>query len=198
MWIRNSRGSASYVEKVARLDASKFGNVQGSVSTFADLSVALGATPCYVQRVHFWYLKSAYFLETQWGPPLFEAPGCHLAVAMSSVTLLCVADANNTIQESIWVGRQTSPQGGTRFRMLRAQFWSLAQSKYISEGTQKWTLLGSKVVPPGRPVFGPFILSDVLKLCKLLCAQNFKLEATLTQTASAAGILNWGGPYLRL
>ena len=62
--------------------------------------------------------------------------------------------------------------------MLRAQFWSLAQSKYISEGTQKWTLLGSKVVPPGRPVFGPFILSDVLKLCKLLCAQNFKLEAT--------------------
>ena len=68
----------------------------------------------------------------------------------------------------------------------------------ISEGTQKWTLLGSKVVPPGGPVFGPFILSDVLKLCKLLCAQNVKLEATLTQTASVAGILNWGGPYLRV
>ena len=67
----------------------------------------------------------------------------------------------------------------------------LAQSKYISEGTQKWTLLGSKVVPPGGPVFGPFILSDVLKLCKLLCAQNVKFEATLTQTASAAEILNW-------
>ena len=62
--------------------------------------------------------------------------------------------------------------------MLRAQFWTLAQSKCISEGTQKWTLLGSKVVPPGGPVFGPFILSDVLKLCKLLCAQNVKLEAT--------------------
>ena len=72
------------------------------------------------------------------------------------------------------MGRQTSPQGGTRFRMLRAQFWTLAQSKHISEGTQKWTLLGSKVVPPGGPVFGPFILSDVLKLCKLLCAQNSK------------------------
>ena len=88
------------------------------------------------------------------------------------------------------MGHQTSPQGGTRFRMLRAQFWTLARSKYISEGTQKWTLLGSKVVPPGGPVFGPFILSDVLKLCKLLCAQNVKLEATLTQTASVAGILN--------
>ena len=96
------------------------------------------------------------------------------------------------------MGREASPQGGTRFRMLRAQFRSLAQSKYILEGTQKWTLLGSKVVPPGGPVFGPFILSDVLKLCKLLCTQNFKLEATLTQTASAAAILNWGGPYLRL
>ena len=92
--------------------------------------------------------------------------------------------------------RQTSPQGGTRFRMLRAQFWTLAQSKYISEGTQKWTLLGSKVVPPGGPVFGPFILSDVLKLCKLLCAQNVKLEATFTQTASVAGILNCSRPWL--
>ena len=83
--------------------------------------------------------------------------------------------------------------------MLRAQFWALAQSKYISEGTQKWTLLESKVVPLlAGPVFGPFILSDVLKLCKLLCAQNVKLEATVTQTASVAGILNWGGPYLRV
>ena len=66
--------------------------------------------------------------------------------------------------------------------MLRAQFWTLAQSKYISEGTQKWTLLGSKVVPPGGPVFGPFILSDVLKFCRLLCAQNVKREATYTNS----------------
>ena len=29
VWIRNSTGSASYAEKVARLHASKFGNVQG-------------------------------------------------------------------------------------------------------------------------------------------------------------------------
>ena len=64
--------------------------------------------------------------------------------------------------------------------MVRAQFWTLAQSKYISEGTQKWTLLGSKVVPPGGPVrfeVQAFILSDVLKVCKLLCAQdNVKLK----------------------
>ena len=99
-------------------------------------------------------------------------------------------DSSNTIQDSIWVGRQTGPQGGTGFRMLRAQFWTLAQSKCMSKGVQKWTLLGSKVVPPGGSVFGPFILSDVLKLCRLPCAKNFKLEATWTQTASAAGILN--------
>ena len=54
------------------------------------------------------------------------------------------------------------------------------------------------MVPPGGPVFGPFILSDVLKLCKLLCAQNAKLKATLTQTASVAGILNCLRPWLQL
>ena len=80
------------------------------------------------------------------------------------------------------MGREIGPQGGTGFRLLRAQFWTLAQSKYISEGTQKWTLLGSKVVPPGGPVFGPFILSDVLKFCRLLCAQNVKREATYTNS----------------
>ena len=87
-------------------------------------------------------------------------------------------------------GASNRPQGGTGFRMLMAQFWTLAQSKYISKGVQKWTLLGLKVVPPGGSVFGLFILSDLLKLCRLPCAQNVKLEATLTQTASAAGILN--------
>ena len=94
------------------------------------------------------------------------------------------------------MGRQTGPQGGTGFRMLRAQFWTLAQSKYISEGLQKWTLLGSKLVPPGGPVFGPFILSDVLKLCNGYATNNVKLEATLTQRASAAGILNCSRPVL--
>ena len=38
------------------------------------------------------------------------------------------------------MGRETGPQGGTGFKLLRAQFWTLAQSKYISEGTQKFKL----------------------------------------------------------
>ena len=70
------------------------------------------------------------------------------------------------------MGRETGPQGGTGFRLLRAQFWTLAQSKYISEGTQKWTLLGSKVVPPGGPVFGPFILSRCAEILQAaMCAE---------------------------
>ena len=127
---------------------------------------------------------------------LVRDPGYQLVVAMMCDADVCGLIPTTRLKREYLNVRQTSPQGGTRFRMLRAQFWTLAQSKYISEGTQKWTLLGSKVVPPGGPVFGPFILSDVLKLCKLLCAQNVKLEATLTQTASVAGILNCSRPWL--
>ena len=57
------------------------------------------------------------------------------------------------------------------------------------ESGPSWRAFFWPMVPPGGPVFGPFILSDVLKLCKLLYVQNVNLEATLTQTASVAGIL---------
>ena len=92
-------------------------------------------------------------------------------------------------------GASNKPPGRHQIHNAEGQFWTLAQSKYISEDPK---VDPSKVVPPGGPVFGRFILSDVLKLCKLLCAQNVKLETILTQTASVAGILNWGGPYLRV
>ena len=66
------------------------------------------------------------------------------------------------------LGRQTSSQGRTRFRMMRAQFWTLAQSKHILEGIQV-DPLRIESGPSWRVCFfGPFILSDVLKLCKLL------------------------------
>ena len=132
------------------------------------------------------------------GASLVRGPGCQLVVAMMCDADVCGLIPTTRLKRAFEWGVKQVPREAPDFRMLRAQFWTLAQSKYISEGTQKWTLLGSKVVPPGGPVFGPFILSDVLKLCKLLCAQNVKLEATLTQTASVAGILNWGGPYLRV
>ena len=96
------------------------------------------------------------------------------------------------------MGRQTGPQGGTGFRMLRAQFWTLAQSKYISEGLQKWTLLGFQTGPSWRACFWSLHFVRCAEALQRLCDNNVKLEATLTQRASAAGILNWGGPYLRL
>ena len=134
------------------------------------------------------------------GASLVRGPGCQLVVAMMCDADVCGLIPTTQFKRVVfeWGVKQAPREAPDSFRMVRAQFWTLAQSKYISEGTQKWTLLGSKVVPPGGPVFGPFILSDVLKVCKLLCAQNVKLEATLTQTASVAGILNWGGPYLRV
>ena len=95
------------------------------------------------------------------------------------MTLLFVAGLQQRALTENLNGRETGPEGGTGFRLLSAQFWTLAQSKY---GTQKWTLLESKVVPPSGPVFGPFILSDVLKFCRLLCAQNAKREATYTNS----------------
>ena len=41
----------SCAEKVARLHASKFGNVEGKRFLICDLSVTLGAAACHVQRV---------------------------------------------------------------------------------------------------------------------------------------------------
>ena len=112
-----------------------------------------------------------------WGPPLFEAPGCHLAVAMSCVTLLYVARFEQHDARKFWVG--------PGFRMLRAQFWTLAQSKCISKGGQKWTLLGSKVVLAGLFLAHLFIR----------CGEALQAAMCAKSQASAAGILNWGGPY---
>ena len=53
---------------------------------------------------------------------------------MMSVTLLYVADANNTIQESVWVGRQTSPQGGAKIQNAESSVGPLRKAN-ISEGT---------------------------------------------------------------
>ena len=59
---------------------------RGSVSTFSDLSITIGAAPRHVQRVRFRRLKSADFLETRWGPPLFEA------LVADLVAMMCDAD----------------------------------------------------------------------------------------------------------
>ena len=57
---------------------------RGSVSTFADLCVAIGAARRHVQRVRFWHQKPAYFLEAV-RASLVGGPCCQLAVAMCDV-----------------------------------------------------------------------------------------------------------------
>ena len=91
------------------------------------------------------------------------------------------------------MGRRTSPE----IQNAEGPVLDPCAKQIYFRRDPKVTLLGSKVVPPGGPVFGPFILSDVLKLCKLLCCAKCQLEATLTQTASVAGIfeLYWGGHF---
>ena len=123
---------------------------------------------CVVKSVHF----STWNQQTFWrhggglpcSRPWLPTHSCY------DVWRLCLwPDSNNAPQESIWMGRQTSAQRGTRFRMLKAQ-WTLAQSKYISEGTQKWTLLRSKVVPPGGPVLAPSLCQMCWSFASAMCA----------------------------
>ena len=61
------------LKKLHLCTLQNLGMYRESVSTFYDLSVTLGAAPRHVQRVRFWHLKlkSADFLETWWGPPLY-------------------------------------------------------------------------------------------------------------------------------
>ena len=63
----------------------------------------------------------------------------------------------------------------------------LKKSKKWSFGRQQGIIQGCFL--PGKVTPLHFILSDVLKLCKLLCARNVKREATLTQTASVFSIV---------
>ena len=126
---------------------------------------------------------------------LFEA-----LVANSSllwcVTLMFVAWFQQRASREYLNGASNKPPGRHQIQNAEGPVLDPCAKQIYFRKDPKVDLLGSKVVPPGGPVFGPFILSDVLKLCKLLCAQNVKLEATFTQTASVAGILNCSRPWL--
>ena len=74
---KNYRGSVSYPEKVAPLHPSKLAMCKESVSTFADLSVTLGAAPRHVQNSFFTSEISRLFWR-HGGPSLVRGPGCQL------------------------------------------------------------------------------------------------------------------------
>ena len=74
---KNYRGSVSYPEKLHLYTLQKLAMCKESVSTFADLSVTLGAAPRHVQN-SFLHLKSADFFGDTVGPSLVRGPGCQL------------------------------------------------------------------------------------------------------------------------
>ena len=79
-------------------------------------------------------------------------------------------------QESSLVTLKRHLQGGTGFNTLRVQFWASVESKHVPERVKKWTPVESKVVPSGGAIFGPLILSNLLKRCKSMHAENCNLK----------------------
>ena len=171
------------------------------------------------------------------GTSLVRGPDCQLVVAMTCDADVCGLIPTTRLKRVFEWGTN-KPPGRHQIQNAEGPVLDPCAKQFISEGTQKWPLLGSKFCrrPDGsvgmalvlpaltdcrwwfesllvhsgvssatrRKATGADhkknlrieILSDVLKLCKLLCAQNVKLEATLTQTASVAGILNCSRPWL--
>ena len=105
------------------------------------------------------------------------------AVAMSCVTLLYVAgfeQHDSTVFE--WGVKQAPREAPDALR----------KQMHFKRGP-KVDPLRIESGPFWRVCFWCLYFIRYLKLCRLRCAQNLKLEAILTQTA-----MNWGGPYLRL
>ena len=90
-------------------------------------------------------------------------------------------------------GTWSQTLGHKMFNLLRVQFWTPVQKKRASKRVRKWTRLKSKVVPPGGSSFGTFLTPSLWQIC---WSVYFKLKLIWPATA-AAGILNWGGPFLR-
>ena len=91
-------------------------------------------------------------------------------------------------------GLKPDLQGGNGFNLLRVHFWVPVQRKCVSKRGQKvGPALKSKVVPPGGSSFGPFLAPSLWQICWCV---YFKLKLIWPATA-AAGISNWGGPFLR-
>ena len=68
------------------------------------------------------HLKLIFFLETELGPPLFEALIANSILVC--VRLMCFYIGNSAAEEGAWVGLKPDLQGGTGFNLLRVHFWT--------------------------------------------------------------------------
>ena len=67
-------------------------------------------------------------LETELGSPLFEAL---IANAVFLCEIVALPHWNSSAEEGAWVGLKPGLQGGTRFNLLRVEFWTPLQRKLI-------------------------------------------------------------------
>ena len=100
--------------------------------------------------VRFWHLKLIWFLETELGPPLFEA-------LIANAVFLCDADAllhwNSAAEEGAWGGLKTGPPRRHQIQVEGPQFWTnLVQTGNVFNGRSLQKTWTSKVV--GGSSFG--------------------------------------------
>ena len=112
-------------------------------------------------------------LETELGPPLFEA-------LIANAVFLCDADAllhwNSAAEEGAWGGLKTGPPRRHQIQPVEGPVLDpRAKETYLKRG-QKVDPLEIKSGPPGGSSFGPFIVANLLK-------RLFQVEADLTSNS---------------
>ena len=100
---------------------------------------------------------------------------------------------NSAAEEGAWVGLKPDLQGGTGFNLLRVHFLDPRAKETCFKKESESGPLKSKVVPPGGSSYGPFLAPSMWQIC---WGVYFKSKLIWPATA-AAGILNWGNPFLR-
>ena len=133
-----------------------------SVSTFADLSVTLGAAPRHVQRVRFQHLKSADFLETRWGPPLYT---------VSSPREPCFVLVPYVLRPRRGLGQGSASLKAPRLQALETRDLFHQQNrkgKIVMTKTSKYKgpVLGSFLVPEIDMIFGDGVRASLECVCR--------------------------------
>ena len=130
------------------------------------------------------------------GVSLVRGPGCLLTVAMSHLTLMYAARFEQHDSREYLSGASNRRPERHRIQNVEGPVLDPCRKQMYLKRVPKWTLL-SESGPSWRVCFWPLYFIRCAKALQAAKCANFKLEATLTQTASAAGILNCGGPCLR-
>ena len=138
MCIRNYTGSVSYPEKVAPLHPAKlamYGKVFPHLLIFRSLRSS--TSPC--PEGSFLAPEISRLFGDTVGASLVRGLGCQLVVAMMCDADVCGLIPTTRLKRVVEWGRQTSSQGGTRFRMLRAHVKILMNPQLSSASSKSFS-----------------------------------------------------------